>query len=199
MGVLQDWQVTYDDLDEVVTDNPSLRGMLFGYVAEVKCRKIWFARPEFTDVVKYVDHDRQEKADIGLTYRNERFRIEVKSLQTNTVQLNGNKLTAKFQCDASDRRTVTLAGGQTVQTTCLLVGQFDILAVNLFAFEKKWRFAFARNNKLPLSQFRGYTEDVRKQLLATLMPVTWPLELPYVEEPFSLFDEIVQERASQKR
>ena len=122
--------------------------MLFGYVAEVKCRKMWFSGPEFTDVVKYVDHDRQEKGDVGVTYRNERFRIEVKSLQTNTVTPNGDGLSARFQCDASDRRTVTLADGTTIQTTCLLVGQFDLLAVNLFAFEKKWRFAFCAQQQI---------------------------------------------------
>lgn len=200
MGLLSDWGVTFDDLDEVVTDNPSLRGMVFGYVAEVMCRKIWFAdAAKFSDVIKPGDHARDDKGDIRVTYRGERLRIEVKSLQTKTAKLVGDVYQAKFQCDASDRRKVLFRDGSTIETTCLLIGDFDLLAVNLFAFTKEWRFAFARNKDLPRSRYKGYSETARENLLASTMPITWPLQPPYEPEPFRLLDEIVRERASQKQ
>lgn len=199
MGVLKDWQVNFDELDEVATDNPSLRGMMFGYVAEVKCREIWFSGPKFSNVVKHTDHNRQAKGDLGVTYRGEVLSIEVKSLQTKTVKHIDDAYRASFQCDASDRRTITFKNGESIETTCLLVGEFDLLAVNLFAFTKEWRFAFARNKDLPRSTYRNYSPIVRKKLLATLMPITWPLQPPYEAEPFRLLDEICQERALKKR
>jgi hypothetical protein len=148
---------------------------------------------------KYVDHDRKEKGDLGATYRGESLRIEVKSLQTKTVKEVDGVYSARFQCDASDRRTITFKNGKSIETTCLLVGEFDLLGVNLFAFKKEWLFAFARNKDLPRSKFRGYPPEVRDELLASLMPITWPLQPPYEAEPFRLLDEICRERASQKR
>ena len=41
----------------------------------------------------------------------------------------------KAQVDASDRREVVLPDNSRVTTTCLLKGEFDILAINVFAFE----------------------------------------------------------------
>lgn len=114
------------------------------------------------------------------------FKIECKSLQTNSIRCLENTFVGKAQCDASDRRTVTFADGSTLETTCLLAGEFDILAVNLFAFENKWRFIFAKNTDLPRSRFKRYTEEQRSQLLASLVPVTWPPQPPFREDPFSL-------------
>ena len=84
--------------------------------------------------------------------------------------------------------------GSTVNTTCLLVGEFDLLAVNLFAFEREWRFSFAKNEDLPRSKFRKYTPEQREHLLASLVPVSWPPIPPLYAEPFQLLDEIIEER-----
>lgn len=93
-----------------------------------------------------------------------------------------------------DRRTVALPDGSKLATTCLLAGGFDILAVNLFEFGHQWRFGFIRNKDLPRSRFRKYTDYQRKHLLATGVPVTWPLKPPFYGEPFTLLREIVRER-----
>jgi hypothetical protein len=109
------------------------------------------------------------------------------------------KRTAKFQCDASDRRPVFFPDGSSVSTTCLLVGEFDILAVSLFSFYEEWTFAFAKNEDLPrVSGTRGapktYSQEQRNALLATLMPMLDPPVAPYRMEPWSLLDELVEER-----
>jgi len=200
MGMLDEWQVTWEDLNEIIGSNPSLRGMVFGYVAERKLRTMWFSDKRFSDVVKYRNHDRQEKGDLGLTYRGQRIRVESKSLQTATVQNTPEGgYTAKFQCDASDRRKITIPGTGTIETTCLMVGKFDLVAVNLFAFRLGWKFAFARNKDLPRSRFAGYSQEVREMLLASTMTITWPLQPPYEPEPFRLLDQIVRERTLETR
>jgi hypothetical protein len=104
-----------------------------------------------------------------------------------------------FQCDASDSRSITLPNGERLKTTCLLVGEFDILAVNLFAFRGQWDFAFAYNRDLPRSTHRGYTPKQRKHLLATTMPITWPVQPPFLADPFALLDGLVKERAKRQR
>lgn len=81
-----------------------------------------------------------------------------------------------------------------LETTCLLAGRFDILAINLFEFGQEWKFAFIKNDDLPHSRFNKYTEYQRKHLLATTVKVTWPLNPPFQGEPFPLLDDIVKQR-----
>jgi hypothetical protein len=85
-----------------------------------------------------------------------------------------------------------LPNGETIATTCLLIGKFDILAVNLFEFGHTWRFGFAKNADLPRSTHRAYTPVQRQYLLATGIRMTWPLEPPFRSDPFSLLDEVVE-------
>ena len=92
-----------------------------------------------------------------------------------------------------------MPNGRKIETTCLVVGEFDLLAVNLFQFEREWRFAFATNADLPGSRFSKYTPTERKYLLATLVEVTWPVKPPFQREPFKLLDEIVREKAGTRK
>lgn len=192
--ILDRWEVTAEELTQAIDENPSLRGILFGYFAEYKLRRMWFEnRPGVSDCVKYDNHDRQKKGDVVVTYKGRDFIIECKSLQTNSIRQEGGRWVGKAQCDASDRRKVTLKDGTSLETTCLLVGEFDLLAVNVFAFENNWRFIFAKNSDLPRSRYRKYTEGQRKELLASLVTVSWPPELPFADEPFSLLDGLLSE------
>jgi hypothetical protein len=206
MGFLEEWQLSFDEIDELLTDNASLRSFVSGYAAEMKCRRMWFSPDEnrVRNVIKYDDHDRTKKGDIAFDYRGQHLTVEVKSLQTNSIrQIEGQKKKANFQCDASDRRAVIFSDGSTVQTTCLLVGEFDLLAVNLFGFHRKWVFAFAKNSDLPRVSGRGkaaanYTPAQRQELLASSMPMVDPPASPYRLEPWSLLDELVEDRLQGK-
>ena len=80
-----------------------------------------------------------------------------------------------------------------MNTTLLLRGEFDVLAVNLFAFEDQWQFLFARNSDLPTSTYRKYTEVQRQQLLASLVTVTLPAEPPFYTDLCQLLDEMIAE------
>jgi hypothetical protein len=197
-NILDRWEITIEELTELVDKNPSLRGVLLGYIAEMKLRKIWFSTERITHAIKYDDHDRKKKGDLVITYNGRDFIVESKSLQTNSIVRKetptGIKYLGKAQCDASDRRIITLPDGSQVNTTCLLVGEFDLLAVNIFAFESTWRFIFAKNSDLPRSNYKKYTPEQRKHLLASLVSVAWLPEPPFYAEPFRLLDEIADER-----
>lgn len=191
-NLLDAWGVTKEELSDILVINPSLRGMVFGYVAEQKLRDMHFSdRKRITGLIKYDDHDRSRKSDLVATYRGTEIRVEVKSLQTNSIQKSDKKMLAVFQCDASDRRTVRLPDGTEVQTTCLLVGEFDILAVNLYGFGLGWQFAFALNEQLPRSAYSKYPANVREQLLAASMTITWPIAEPFVSDLYPLLEKVV--------
>ncbi len=194
MGLLEEWGLTTSELNEILASRPSLRGILIGFVAEYKLPKIWFSDPRISALERYDNHDRTRPGDFGFAYRGVPVSVQVKSLQSNSVRQTATGYLGTFQCDASDRRPVRLPNGQTVETTCLLVGRFDLLAVNLFEFEHVWRFGFAKNTDLPRTRSPKYTQRQRQYLLATSVKVTWPLQPPFRDEPFSLLDEIVRQK-----
>lgn len=179
---------------EIIDLNPSMRGLMMGYIAEYKLRKMHFSAPCFSDVHKKDDHDRSAKGDLTITYKGREFKIECKSLQTNSIRNSADGFSGKYQCDASDRRKIKV-GRLEVETTCLLVGEFDIIAVNLFSFKNEWVFAFALNDDLPRSTYKKYPPAVQRHLLATLMPVSLPLQAPYIESPIPLLERLLN-RAS---
>ena len=68
------------------------------------------------------------------------------------------------------------------------------MAINCFAFGGTWRFVFAKNSDLPFSTFKKYTKAQRGLLIASLIPVTWPPEAPFTDNPFSLLDQLITEK-----
>jgi hypothetical protein len=192
-SILDRWELTVSELTQIIDENPSLRGIVLGYIAEFQLRKIWFYDNRVSNVFKYDDHDRKKKNDLVITYKGHDFTIEVKSLQTNSVKWRGESFTGTFQCDASDRRKVILPNGTQLETTCLLAGDFDIVAVNLFAFTGKWDFGFALNADLPRSISKKYTTEQQNYLLASSMKISWPLKHPYIADPYILLDRLVAE------
>ena len=224
--ILDIWDITPEYLTKVVLENPSLRGMMVGYIAETKLRDLFAGKPGVSLLYKDDDHDRENKGDLVVEYRGHRFKLESKSLQTNSVVafnqvgqpvkrvvkkesksilnpdfvalgsdfLQTATFTGSVQCDASDRRTITVPGHGDVHTTCLLKGEFDILAAGLFGFRGHWDFGFALNRDLPTSTHKNYPAAVRDKFLKSLVSVTWPLQAPFVTDPFMLLDRLIAER-----
>lgn len=192
--ILDKWHISAKELTKIVRENPSLRGFIFGYVNEYKARALFEDHAGIENVKKYDDHDRKKKGDIFFHYKGKEFKIEVKSLQTNSVkQITTDTWTGKFQCDASDKRKILLPNGHTVNTTCLAVDEFDIVAVGLYAFGDQWRFAFAKNKDLPHpnSRSKNIAAEDREYLIKSLIDITWPLQAPFTTDVYSLLDEMV--------
>lgn len=194
-SILARWGISERELTELVDSNPSLRGIMLGYVAEKKFHDAFLEHPAITEKAKDDDHNRKKKGDRRIVYKGKTLTIEVKSLQTAMVKrLGDDQWTGKAQVDGSDRRIVKFPDGSTLNTTLLLRGEFDLLAINCFAFGGKWRFAFAKNADLPFSTFKKYTAVQQAQLIASLVAVTWPPQPPFTDDPFALLDELITEQ-----
>lgn len=189
-SVLDRWEFSETELTELIDTNPSLRGMVLGYAAEMKFRRLYLRGRDDITSTKDDDHDRKKKGDRRLFYKGREVVVEVKSLQTNTCEYDPESDTwsGRTQVDASDRREVTFDDDSTLNTTLLLRGEFDILAVNCFAFGDTWRFQFALNEDLKTSKHRKYTQEQRQNLIASLQTVAWPPEKPFTDS----FDEILE-------
>ena len=194
-SILEELGLTVEELTELIHSNPSLRGMVVGYAAEQKLRVYLQSRDEIIYIGKPDDHDRHNKGDHVIQYRDHRLTIEIKSLQTRMVTRDGDTWHGRAQVDASDRRTVILADGSALETTLLKVGEFDVLAVNCFAFGQGWNFVFAKNEDLPRSRYRNYTDEVRQQLIASLVPISWPPEPPFSVNLLEVLDSLISDHA----
>ncbi|HRO43525.1 MAG TPA: hypothetical protein PL009_11875 [Flavipsychrobacter sp.] len=190
-NILYRWQLTQEELTGIVDSNPSMRGLMLGYVAEYKLKKLHFENAKISALIKDDDHDRKSKGDVRFIYKGKSFLVESKSLQTKTVKKTNEGFTASFQCDASDCRTVQFSDGSEVRTTCLLAGEFDIVAVNLFAMEEEWKFAFALNKDLPKTKYPKYSAFQQQQLIASLIKIQYPLQPPFVDDPYLLLDQLI--------
>lgn len=196
-GILGDWGITLDDLNQALAERPSMRGNLAGFLAEYKVQRTHLTDARIHAVRRWDDHDRSRPADFSFMYQGEQFSLEVKSLQSNSVRnLNGG-YTGKAQVDGSDSRPVTFPDGSTLNTTCLLVGKWDVLAVSLLEFRQRWEFAFVANADLQRSRHHAYTEYQRQHLLATAQQVQWPLEPPFYDSPYPVLDRIRRDRRGQ--
>jgi transcriptional regulator with XRE-family HTH domain len=195
INLLRDWNISSKQISSLINQNPSLRGMLLGYVAELKLKELITVLPDITYTYKFDDHDRKKKSDLYIIYRGKAFDVESKSLQTNTIKFDDDTQiwTAKAQVDASDRRDITLSSGKTLNTTLLKRGEFDILAVNCFGFGGKWKFLFAKNSELPMSNFKKYNEEERQELIASLITVEFPVNPPFYENLKDLLDSMIEE------
>ena len=194
MGILEDWGISLEELGIILSERPSVRGILIGFLAEYKLAPL-FRDARIHAFKRYDDHDRNRPSDFGFIYEGLPFSVEVKSLQTGSVRrTDDGGWRGAAQVDASDKRPVLLPNGETVATTCLVAGEFDLLAVNIFEFGHTWRFAFVKNSDLPRSPSKKYTAEQQACLLATSVKVTWPLQAPFRDEPFSLLEELALEK-----
>ncbi len=192
---LAEWDLTPDEVNEIIAENPPVLSTLSGFVAEYKLRKLCLADERIDGLTRPRAHDRKSKGDFAFGYRGRAFSLEVKSLDVPKVRREGTSFRGAFQCNASDSRAVRLPNGKSITTNCLVVGEFDVLAVSLFAFHRTWRFAFARNCDLPRSTWSKYKPWQRRYLLKSSMDITWPLSPPYHEDLFVVLDLILGEGA----
>ena len=193
MTIFDEWDIDPAALSSILDANPSLRGMLLGYVAESKLKEIIQSFKNVSFITKFDDHNRKKKGDLYIIYKGRAFDVESKSLQSNMISYDNHLgvWSGKAQVDASDRRDVVLPNGESLNTTLLLRGEFDILAVNCYAFNNKWNFVFARNSELPCSSYKKYTQYQQQCLIASLIPITLPPSPPFYSNLQALLDEMV--------
>ncbi len=120
-------------LVQLIKENPSLRGMTYGYVAEAAFVK-FIEKLGIKEHFKPDDH-KKTKSDRTFDLGGRRYTIQLKSLQTNCItEVEPGRFTAKVQNDASDARKIKLPNGSIIVTTCYQVGEYDVLGVSLQPF-----------------------------------------------------------------
>ncbi|MGH9785845.1 MAG: hypothetical protein ACRD88_16865, partial [Terriglobia bacterium] len=105
--LLRDWDITAAELSEIVAENPSMRGLMFGYIAEYKLKKEWLSRPGIANLSRPRSHDRTQKCDFLFAYQGMDVKLEVKCLDTPKVKFRQGVYEGTFQCNASDTTAVT--------------------------------------------------------------------------------------------
>jgi len=174
---------------KVLEETPSVRGMVYGNFAEAMFADYLIELGVPVEDQSRDDDHAKTKADRTFTRAGRSYTVQLKSMQTGSIkQLDDGTFKAKIQCDASDKRPVDLPNGHRISTTCYVADEFDILAVPLQPFLGEWHYAFRLNETLPRSTYRGYSEEDRPFLLATLVPITWPLGDEWSTDLFDLLD-----------
>jgi len=86
MGILEQWGVTLDEINDILAERPSVRGILLGFIAEYKLAQIWFSNdPRVDSLERYKNHDRTRADDLGFRYKGVLVSVQVKSLQSSSV------------------------------------------------------------------------------------------------------------------
>lgn len=222
MEYLDKWGCTLEALDQMLVETPLLRGMLWGNVAERRLRADVFegqravtgiVKPADSNRTNHADETKRLKGDLFFKYKGHEFKLESKTLDTDSVvELGDGTYAGTCQSNASDRRNLPLPNGEAVNCNLLVYGQFDIFAVCLFAFGDRWHWAFAKNKDLACSPRQErpkkpklgdawvprYTEEQRKYLIASSQRLSYPLPENGIwhSEPWPVLDSIIEDRSS---
>jgi len=142
--------VSTSDIETLMDENPSLRGYMQGYLAEMMLRRKLIGLDGVEEVVKIPDRD-VERGDLKILYRGCPITMEVKSVATSSIKedtMNGT-WQGTVLVKNTDRRVVKVNGLGEVTSTNLVKGEFDILAICCFAVRGCWDFAFIESRYLP--------------------------------------------------
>jgi hypothetical protein len=204
-----DWKLDPEEFNHIIHDNSNALSAIFGYVAEERLREDYLEDDDrVSNIRSPEDQDSSDKGDWAFEWRGEKMKIEVKSLQTHTIEEVDSpqstltddgqepiKYRAGFHLKGtSDQRKVTFEG-EEFNTTLMNVEEtdVDIMAANLYKLKDKWDFAFLRVDDLPRSK-GNYPNGLREQLARSQIKLTVPLQEPFRRDLYELMDEILQER-----
>jgi hypothetical protein len=206
----EEWKLDVEEFNRIIHKNSNALSAIYGYVAEERLREMFLEDDSRVENIRSpADQDSADKGDWAFQYRGEPMKIEVKSLQTHTIErVNKNQTTlgdeeeptkwkAGFHLKGtSDQRKVEYEG-ETYETTLMNVERtdVDIMAVNLYRIEDEWRFAFIKVEDLPRSK-GNYPEGLKEQLAMSQIRLTVPLEEPFTDDLYELMDEVLEERES---
>jgi len=203
------WKLDPEEFNRIIHTNSNALSAIFGYVAEERLREMYLEGYSDIDNIRTPeDQDSEDKGDWAFTYKGEPMKIEVKSLQTHTIEEVNSDQTTLTDTDegpvrykagfhlkgTSDQRTVVY-DGEEYNTTLMNVEDtdIDIMAVNLYKIKDEWKFAFLKVEDLPRSK-GNYPDGLRRKLARSQIKLTIPLEDPFTDDLFELMDEVLKER-----
>ena len=205
----EDWKLDPEEFNRIIHKNSNALSAIFGYVAEERLREMYLKDdPRVENLRSPEDQDSADKGDWAFTWRGEPMKIEVKSLQTHTIDAVDTTQTELGDEDeesvryragfhlkgTSDQRTIQY-GGEEYSTTLMNVEDtdIDVMAVNLYKIKDEWDFAFLKVEDLPRSK-GNYPEGLRQKLARSQIRLTIPLRGPFTADLYELMDEVLEER-----
>lgn len=203
-----DWKLDPEEFNRIIHKNSNALSAIYGYVAEERLREEYLEdNDQVSNLRSPADQDSADKGDWAFQWKVEPMKIEVKSLQTHTIEevdSNQTKLTddgkepiqykAGFHLKGtSDQRKITHQG-EEYNTTLMNVEDtdVDIMAVNLYKIKDEWDFAFLKVEDLPRSKGSSYPDSLRQKLARSQIRLTIPLQEPFTKDLYGLMDEILE-------
>jgi len=205
-----DWKLDPKEFNRIIHKNSNALSAIYGYVAEERLREEYLEDDHRVTYLRSpADQDSADKGDWAFKWRDKLMKIEVKSLQTHTIQEvdssqttltdNGQK-PVKYKAGfhlkgTSDQRTITHEG-EEYHTTLMDVENtdVDIMAVNLYKIKDEWDFAFLKVDDLPRSKGSNYPDSLRQKLARSQIKLTIPLQDPFTKDLYGLMDDILEDR-----
>lgn len=180
--------VTLEEISSLLQENPSLRGYVQGFLCERRLTQ-WLRTLDGIELVSKIPDHSPVKGDLLVTYKGESLKVEVKSLASDSVRYDvfNDTWQGKVRTKATDKRDVELEGVGTVRTSCLVKGQFDVLAISCMAVDGQWTYMFMDASFLPETANPGLI-----QTSFTLNPATTP---GAQADPLKAFDSVLARRA----
>jgi hypothetical protein len=195
MKTLSDWNTTEHEVAKLMEENSSLRGIVLGYVAEEKLKKIIESNSEVSSNYKPHDQDKSIRCDRVVVYKQQQFYIEVKSILSNTIRSESDYFVGTAKTNYADKKELLFDDGSNCVTSLAMRKEFDILAVNCYHMTGKWDFVFIPNQSIPATESSEYTQFQKSQLLTRTIDVCFPPKNPlHSTNLVLLMDEILKGR-----
>jgi len=202
-----DWKLDPEEFNRIIHQNSNALSAIYGYVAEERLREEYLEDDDrISNIRSPADQDSGDKGDWAFQWKSEPMKIEVKSLQTHTIEevdSNQTNLTddsrkpiqykAGFHLKGtSDQRKITHEG-EEYNTTLMNVADtdVDIMAVNLYKIRDRWDFAFIKVEELPRSKGSSYPDSLRQKLARSQIKLTIPLQEPFTKDLCDLMDDFI--------
>jgi len=149
MSILSEF--TTEEIESSIEENPSLRGYLQGYLAEIALKKQLLLLPGVISVEKIPDQSK-DKGDFKVIYKGSPVVIECKSILTDSIKFDTLNDTwyGRVPLRAAKARNINVEGLGIVNTAHFFKNQFDILAISCYAIDGKWEFLFVETEYLSI-------------------------------------------------
>ena len=158
-GLLQGFSIS--DIEGLVEENPSLRGYLQGYLAELRLREKLLSCPGVSSVIKIPDSS-AVKGDFYVEYLGYNLKVEAKSFRSNSAKYDtlSESWSASVQCKNPGSRLLNVTGRGLVKAVCIEERRFDILAICTYPVTGQWGFLFCPEFLLPRADNKpGYLQS----------------------------------------
>ena len=140
---------TLDDIEYLINLNPSMRGYVQGYLAELMLTRQIANMAGVTAVTKIPDRA-DRKGDLEVIYLGVPITIECKSILSNTVvQDELNDSWSGIVTIKNNGWREHVVKGESHRISSLQKGGFDILALSCYAVDGEWTFQFIEEKYLP--------------------------------------------------